>query len=72
MTIVSVLTDREQEVVIYVLQGKSNKQIAKDLSISLRTVEQHLTNIYGKIGVTSRSEAIILLINREAERKTLK
>src|ERR1700690_3461713 len=50
---------REKDVVKLLLLGKSNKQIALELSISNRTVEFHLGNIYAKLGVTSRTEAIV-------------
>ncbi len=52
---------REQQVIELLIQGKSNKQIALALGISQRTVEFHLSNIYGKLGVTSRTEAAIQL-----------
>ena len=55
------LSKREQEVADLLLQGKSNKQIAVLLGISLSTVEFHLKNIYAKLGVGSRSEAILKL-----------
>ena len=64
MSKVSSLTEREKEVVRCILEGKSNKQIASALSISLRTVEQHLTNIYDKLGVANRSEAFVLLVSK--------
>jgi DNA-binding CsgD family transcriptional regulator len=54
-------SEREKDVVRLLLQGKSNKQIALDLGISNRTVEYHLSNIYSKLGVSSRSEAILKL-----------
>ena len=54
-------TDREKDVVKLLLQGKSNKQIALELSISNRTVEFHLGNIYTKLEVTSRTEAVLKL-----------
>jgi len=54
-------TDREKDVVKLLLQGKSNKQIALELGISNRTVEFHLSNIYAKLRVTSRTEAILQL-----------
>jgi DNA-binding CsgD family transcriptional regulator len=50
---------REKEVVKLLLLGKSNKQIALELGIANRTVEFHLGNIYAKLGVISRAEAIV-------------
>jgi DNA-binding CsgD family transcriptional regulator len=55
------LTRREQEVAELLLQGKSNKQIAALLGISESTVEFHIKNIYAKLGVSSRPEAILKL-----------
>jgi DNA-binding CsgD family transcriptional regulator len=57
----ALLSAREKEVVELLLQGKSNKQIALVLAISERTVEFHLKNIYIKLGVRSRGEAILKL-----------
>ncbi len=51
------LTARELEVLRKVAQGLTNKQVAQQLVISPRTVNTHLTSIYDKIGVTSRSAA---------------
>ena len=55
------LSKREQEVAELLLQGKSNKQIAGLLGISDSTVEFHLKNIYAKLQVGSRAEAILKL-----------
>ena len=55
------LSKREKEVLQLVLQGKSNKQIALALDISVRTVEFHLKNIYAKFQVNSRIELILKL-----------
>ena len=55
------LTDRERAVINLLKQAKSNKQIAFALSVSVRTVEFHLTRIYAKLGVASRAEAILRL-----------
>ena len=55
------LSKREKEVLKLVLQGKSNKQIALSLDISVRTVEFHLKNIYAKFQVSSRIELILKL-----------
>jgi DNA-binding CsgD family transcriptional regulator len=61
MTQTDQLSKREKEVVELLLQGKSNKQIALALGISNRTVEFHLKNVYAKLQVSSRAEAILKL-----------
>src|SRR5215208_728833 len=55
------LSKREREVVELLLQGKSNKQIAFALGIAESTVEFHLRNVYAKLQVSSRTEAILKL-----------
>jgi len=55
------LSKREKEVAELLLQGKSNKQIALALGISNSTVEFHLKNLYAKLHVSSRAEAILTL-----------
>lgn len=50
------LSNREQEIVQLVLQGKSNKQIETELYISVKTVKNHIYKIYRKVGVKSRME----------------
>lgn len=57
------LSNRQWEVAKLVLEGKSNKLIASTLSISERTVEFHLKNIYDKLRVSSRIELILKLGN---------
>lgn len=57
----SQFSEREKEVTELLLQGKSNKQIALALGISASTVEYHLKNIYKKLQVNSRTEAVLLL-----------
>jgi len=61
----SIFSEREEEVIACLLHGKSNKQIALALHITVRTVEFHLGNIYSRLQVASRSEAIIKLSNRQ-------
>jgi DNA-binding NarL/FixJ family response regulator len=51
------LSPREYEVLTLVADGRSNREIGAALFISDRTVARHLTNIYNKIGVTSRTQA---------------
>jgi DNA-binding NarL/FixJ family response regulator len=53
------LTDRENEVAELVAQGISNKEIARKLDISERTVKSHLNSIYNKTGVRSRLQLAI-------------
>lgn len=54
MTTLSNLTSRELEILQLVLAGFTNKAIAAEISISEKTVEFHLDNIYTKIGVRTR------------------
>ena len=51
MALLAKLSKRERQVLKFLLEGKGNKQIAASLSISVRTVEFHLRNIYAKFGV---------------------
>lgn len=52
------LSKREREVLHLLTEGAKNKRIAETLGISVKTVQKHLENIYQKLGVTSRAEAI--------------
>lgn len=52
------LTDRELEVLTMAAKGLTNKQMGESLFISDRTVQGHLQNIYRKLGVTTRTEAV--------------
>jgi DNA-binding CsgD family transcriptional regulator len=63
-------SEREKDVIQFLLQGKGNKQIALALGISNRTVEFHLSNIYAKLGVNSRSEAILKLTESRLREST--
>jgi len=57
-------------VIEYLLEGKSNKQIAQKLGISVRTVEFHLSNIYARLNVHSRTEAAIKLTEMNLRQPT--
>jgi LuxR family maltose regulon positive regulatory protein len=52
------LSQREQEVLVLISQGLSNREVGFRLHISLSTVKGHTANIYGKLGVNSRTQAI--------------
>jgi DNA-binding NarL/FixJ family response regulator len=58
------LTEREEEVLAMLAKGWTNTKIANELSVSERTVRFHLSNIYDKLGVGSRAEAIAWAYNR--------
>ena len=51
------LTGREREILEQVAAGRSNKQIAREFWLSEQTIKYHLTNVYRKLGVSSRTEA---------------
>ncbi len=56
------LSTRELEVLSHVSQGLSNKQIAQSMYLSVRTVENHLSKIYSKLNVNSRTEAAVIAL----------
>ena len=64
------LTAREREVLMLVAVGQSNKQIARELKLSTKAVEYHVTNILSKLGVGSRAEAIVWMKDSGLERDT--
>jgi len=53
------LTMREVEVLLLIAKGRTNKEIAKELFISEKTVKNHITNIFRKLNVTDRTEAVV-------------
>ncbi len=58
------LTDRELNILKLVGKGLSNKQIGKQLFISDRTVQAHLSNIFSKLNVSSRTEAVMHAVRK--------
>jgi len=53
------LTEREREVLRLVAKGKSNRDIAEELGIGIKTVKFHLSNIFAKLGVEDRTQAVV-------------
>jgi len=57
------LTARETEVLRLIAQGLPNRQIASQLGLGLRTVESHVSNLLGKLGLASRTEAALYAVS---------
>jgi DNA-binding NarL/FixJ family response regulator len=58
------LTPRELDVLCAAARGLGNKQIASELGMSARTVQTHLTSVFAKLGVSSRTEAVLVAVRR--------
>lgn len=59
------ITERERDVLRLAARGLTNKQIGVELGISDRTVQNHLANVYAKLEVASRTEAVTEALQRE-------
>ena len=59
----NLLTEREINVITYLKEGLTNKEIANNLSISIHTVKAHLESIYEKLQVKNRVQAVIKVAN---------
>jgi len=57
------LSDREKQVAHRVAEGLTNRQIARTLEISEKTVETHMRNIFRKIGVGSRAQLAVYVVS---------
>ena len=58
-TLAEPLTERETEVLTLIARGKANKQIARELFVSMSTVKTHVNNLYRKLDVSSRTQAAL-------------
>ena len=63
----SALTSRQREILIYISQGLTNQEIADLLTISIKTVKVHVSNIFDKLGLTSRTQAAIYALRNKLE-----
>lgn len=66
------LSKRESEVLSWVAQGKTNRKIGSILQISPRTVGKHLEHIFAKLGVESRTAAMVYLLKKLYENQETK
>jgi ATP/maltotriose-dependent transcriptional regulator MalT len=57
--LVEPMTPRELEVLHLICEGLTNREIAERLTVTLNTVKKHGSHIYGKLGVSSRAQAIV-------------
>ena len=64
---ISQLTEQERAVLALLALGQRNARIANELSISIRTVENHLYHIFQKLGVSSRIEAALYLLRNDLD-----
>jgi DNA-binding NarL/FixJ family response regulator len=58
------LTRREVDIIAKIASGRSNKEVGEEFAISERTVKHHLTNIFGKVGVSSRLQLALFAVNQ--------
>lgn len=58
------LTPRERDVVVLIAEGGTNRQIAKQLGVTERTARTHVSNILGKLGLASRTQAAMWAVHR--------
>lgn len=58
------LTERERQILESLSKGMTNQQLAEDFDISLNTVKFHLKNLYGKMGVDNRAQAVAKYLGR--------
>ena len=63
------LTNREMEILYWLAEGLRNQQIADQLSITIQTVKFHTGNIYSKLGINCRSEAIVWVWRTREQRQ---
>jgi len=63
------LTPRELDIIAKIANGRSNKEVGEEFSISERTVKHHLTNIFSKVGVSSRLQLALFAVNHDLKSK---
>ena len=56
------VTNREKEILVYLAQGKTNKEISQCLTLSPSTVRNHIANIFAKLNISNRVQATAIAI----------
>ena len=64
-SVIEPLTEREREVLLLIADGASNREIGERLVITVGTVKRHINNLFGKLGVQSRTQAIRIARDRD-------
>ena len=64
------LSEREREVLVLMVDGLNNREIADRLTISNSTVKNHVSNIFSKLGTTSRTQAVAMAVERKIVNKS--
>ena len=59
------LTQREKDIVLYILMGKSKKEIAERLYLSVSTIKSNVENIYRKLDVHNKAQLIVYIIKNK-------
>ena len=62
---VKLLTKRELQILVHISEGQPNKEIAYKLSISSKTVQFHIKNLFEKLGASSRTEVVTNAVKRK-------
>jgi DNA-binding NarL/FixJ family response regulator len=58
------LTRRERQILLLICRGMCNKEIARELDVTGKTVEWHVSNILGKLGAANRTQALAIALER--------
>ncbi|TKJ27564.1 MAG: hypothetical protein CEE40_13050 [Chloroflexi bacterium B3_Chlor] len=58
------LTRRERQILLLICRGMCNKEIARELDITAKTVEWHISNILGKLGAANRTQAVVVALEQ--------
>jgi DNA-binding NarL/FixJ family response regulator len=67
--VITALSGRELEVLYFLSQGQTNKQIAAELMVTVNTIKKHTQSIFTKLNVNNRAAAVALALGREKEKR---